>query len=126
MPANRAVRPSCTIAYATSGWMPTRTVSAPRKRAASAIPRSVRVANESITSSSVTSTITPRLRNWPTRVEQAVLQLPPVGIGDRGLNGRDQAFALLENRHRHRFCSLGRGGHAGSGQLPCSPLAAQR
>ena len=54
--------PSWTIANATSGWMPTITVSAPRSRVISAIPRSERETNESITSSDVTSTTIPRER----------------------------------------------------------------
>jgi len=55
------------MANATSGWIPTITVSAPRSRAMWAMSRSVRTANESITSNAVTSTMTPRARNFPTR-----------------------------------------------------------
>src|SRR4051812_28717829 len=58
--------PSCTIANATSGWIPTITVSAPRSRVMCAIPRSERETNESITSSAVTSTTIPRERKRPT------------------------------------------------------------
>src|SRR5438046_10065539 len=47
--------------------MPTITVSDPRSRAMWAMSRRVRTANESITSSAVTSTITPLARNRPTR-----------------------------------------------------------
>jgi hypothetical protein len=47
--------------------MPTITVSAPRSFAVYAIPRSVRVANESSTSSAVTSITTPRARTVPIR-----------------------------------------------------------
>ena len=54
--------PSWTIANATSGWMPTITVSAPRRRVIIAIPRSERETNESMTSSDVTSTMIPRER----------------------------------------------------------------
>src|SRR3989449_3591450 len=43
------------------------TVSAPRSRAMCAMSRSVRTANESMTSSAVTSTMTPRARKRPTR-----------------------------------------------------------
>ena len=50
------------MAKATSGWMPTITVSAPRSRVIIAIPRSERETNESITSSEVTSTMIPRER----------------------------------------------------------------
>jgi len=53
-------------AKATSGWIPTITVSAPRSRIMCAISRSVRDANESITSIAVTSTITARERNLTT------------------------------------------------------------
>src|SRR2546425_4095239 len=60
------VRPSCTIVKATSGWIPTMTVSAPRSRIMWAMSRSVREAKESITSMAVTSTITPRDRYLPT------------------------------------------------------------
>ena len=56
------VSPSWTIANATSGWMPTMTVSAPRKRIMWAIALNVRTAKESMTSSTVTSTMTPRER----------------------------------------------------------------
>ena len=59
--------PSCTIARATLGWMPTMTVSAPRRRNIAAVPRNVRVANESITSTAVTSITTPVERSLPTR-----------------------------------------------------------
>ena len=59
------VKPSCTMANATSGWMPTITVSAPRSLVMCAVSRSVRDANESMTSSAVTSTITPRERCLP-------------------------------------------------------------
>src|SRR5687768_14447581 len=58
--------PSWTIANATSGWIPTMTVSAPRSRVMCAIPRSERETNESITSSAVTSTMIPRDRKRPT------------------------------------------------------------
>ena len=51
---------------ATSGSMPTITVSAPRSLIICAMSRRVRLANESITSSAVTSTITPRERYRPT------------------------------------------------------------
>src|SRR5262245_54359030 len=54
------------MANATSGWMPTITVSAPRNRIMWAIPRSVRTAKESMTSSTVTSTMAPRDRYRPT------------------------------------------------------------
>ena len=50
------------MASATSGWMPTITVSAPRNRTICAMSRSMPVANESITSSAVTSMMTPRAR----------------------------------------------------------------
>src|SRR4051812_6515339 len=50
------------MANATSGWMPTITVSAPRRRVIIAIPRSERDTNESMTSSDVTSTMIPRER----------------------------------------------------------------
>jgi hypothetical protein len=60
-----SVRPGCTIENATSGWMPTITVSASRSRVVCAMPRSVRVANESITSSALTSITTPRERRRP-------------------------------------------------------------
>src|SRR4051794_4865632 len=50
------------MANATSGWMPTITVSAPRRRVIIAMPRSERETNESITSSEVTSTMIPRER----------------------------------------------------------------
>jgi hypothetical protein len=50
------------MANATSGWIPTITVSAPRRRVICAIPRSERDTNESITSSAVTSTMIPRER----------------------------------------------------------------
>ncbi len=51
-----------------------------------------------------------------------MLQIPPVGVGQGGLDGRYQAFALLENRNWHRFVSVrhpasrpriraGKGGH---------------
>src|SRR2546425_986037 len=43
------------------------TVSAPRSRAMCAMSRNVRTANESMTSSAVTSTMTPRARKRPTR-----------------------------------------------------------
>ena len=65
------VSPSCTIANATSGWIPTMTVSAPRRRVMWARSRRVRTANESITSSAVTSTMTPRARSLPTRSNSA-------------------------------------------------------
>src|SRR5258708_3108624 len=54
------------MAKATSGWIPTMTVSAPRRRIMCAISRSVREANESITSIAVTSTMTPRERCFTT------------------------------------------------------------
>jgi hypothetical protein len=57
--------PSETIAKATSGWIPTMTVSAPRSRAISAIVRSVRAPKESRTSSAATSMITPLDRCRP-------------------------------------------------------------
>src|SRR3990170_659410 len=58
--------PSCTMAKATSGWIPTITVSAPRSRIIEATSRRVREAKESSTSSAVTSTMTPRERYRPT------------------------------------------------------------
>src|SRR5205823_4361764 len=58
--------PSCTMANATSGWMPTITVVAPRSRVMWARVRSDRAANESMRSSAVTSTMMPRDRNLPT------------------------------------------------------------
>src|SRR5438128_1678746 len=61
-----SVSPSCTMVNATSGWMPTMTVSAPRNLSMWAMARSVRVAKESMTSSTVTSIITPRERYCPT------------------------------------------------------------
>src|SRR4051794_28447708 len=54
--------PSWTMANATSGWMPTMTVVAPRSRVIIAMPRSERETNESMTSSAVTSTMIPRDR----------------------------------------------------------------
>src|SRR5439155_11353930 len=60
------VRPSWTIANATSGWIPTMTVCAPRSRIMCAIARSVRTAKESITSRTVTSMMTPQERCFPT------------------------------------------------------------
>src|SRR5262245_23847150 len=57
-----SVEPSCTIENATSGWIPTTTVSAPRSAIISAMSRSVRQAKESMTSTAVTSTMTPRER----------------------------------------------------------------
>src|SRR2546425_7256648 len=59
-------RPSWTMANATSGWMPTMTVSAPRSLHTKAMVRSVRVAKESRTSTALTSMITPRDLNSPT------------------------------------------------------------
>src|SRR5437867_6032787 len=56
----------CTIANATSGWIPTITVSAPRSSTMCAMSRSVPVANESMTSSAVTSMLPPRERGRPT------------------------------------------------------------
>src|SRR5215211_6022272 len=53
------------MAKATSGWIPTMTVSAPRRRAIRARLRSVREANESRTSSAATSMMTPRDRQAP-------------------------------------------------------------
>src|SRR5690242_15683442 len=50
------------MANATSGWIPTITVSAPRSRVIMAIPRSERETKESMTSSDVTSTMIPRDR----------------------------------------------------------------
>ena len=66
--------PSSTMAKATSGWMPTITVSAPRSRAISAMLRSVREPKESRTSSAATSMITPRDRCWPICVDQVLLE----------------------------------------------------
>src|SRR5262245_54030921 len=57
--------------------MPTMTVSAPRSRIMYATSRRVRVANESITSSAVTSTMTPRARTlltWSTSVSRSCLR----------------------------------------------------
>src|SRR5690348_6286903 len=54
------------MAIATSGWMPTMTVRAPRSFVVSARACSVRVANESMTSSAVTSMTTPCERKRPT------------------------------------------------------------
>src|SRR5262245_22532712 len=54
------------MAKATSGWMPTMTVFAPRSRIMWATSLSVRVENESMTSSAVTSMMTPRERDFPT------------------------------------------------------------
>jgi hypothetical protein len=54
------------MASATSGSIPTITVSAPRSLIIVAMSRRIRLANESITSSAVTSTITPRERYRPT------------------------------------------------------------
>src|SRR5205085_3386861 len=51
--------PSWTMAKATSAWIPTMTVTAPRRSVMWAIVRSERAANESITSSAVTSTMMP-------------------------------------------------------------------
>jgi hypothetical protein len=53
------------MAKATSGWMPTTTVTAPRSRAISPMVRRVRAPKESSTSSAATSMITPRDRCWP-------------------------------------------------------------
>src|SRR3954451_25004936 len=50
------------MAKATSGWMPTITVVAPRSRVIIAMPRSERETNESMTSRAVTSTMMPRDR----------------------------------------------------------------
>ena len=50
------------MANATSGWIPTITVSAPRSRVMWAMLRSEREAKESITSSAVTSMMMPRER----------------------------------------------------------------
>src|ERR671916_1525557 len=58
-------RPRATIVNATSGWMPTSTVSAPRRRAISASERSVRAPKESSTSKAATSMMTPRARYCP-------------------------------------------------------------
>src|SRR5205085_1054338 len=66
------VKPSCTMAKATSGWIPTMTVSAPRKRIMWAISRKVREAKESMTSIAVTSTMTPRERNLTTCCTRAL------------------------------------------------------
>src|ERR1700674_817745 len=60
-----SVSPSCTIAKATSGWMPTMTVGAPRRRIMCEISSRVREANESMTSIAVTSTMTP-VDRWRT------------------------------------------------------------
>ena len=57
--------PRDTMAKATSGWMPTMTVTAPRSRAMSPMVRSVRAPKESRTSSAATSMITPRDRCCP-------------------------------------------------------------
>src|ERR687894_405939 len=57
--------PSCTSEKATSGCMPTTTVSAPRSSVMWAIVRNDRAANESITSSDVMSTMMPRDRYTP-------------------------------------------------------------
>src|SRR3954468_15400878 len=65
--------PSCTIAKATSGWMPTITVAAPRSRAISPMSRRVREAYESRTSRAATSTTTPRARSWPIRCTRSSL-----------------------------------------------------
>jgi hypothetical protein len=54
------------MATATSGWIPTITVSAPRSLAVSAISRSERATNESMTSSAATSMTIPRERCLPT------------------------------------------------------------
>src|SRR5690606_22705020 len=56
------VSPSCTMANATSGCMPTTTVSAPRSSVMWAMFRSDRAAKLSITSSAVMSTMIPRDR----------------------------------------------------------------
>src|SRR5918994_7186832 len=54
------------MAIATSGWIPTTRVRAPRSRALIAIPRSARATKESITSSAETSMMTLRNRWRPT------------------------------------------------------------
>src|SRR5574337_1943575 len=61
------LRPSWTIAKATSGCTPTITVCAPRSRVMCAIVRNDRAANESITSIAVTSTTMPCARDSFTR-----------------------------------------------------------
>jgi hypothetical protein len=50
------------MANATSGWTPTTTVSAPRRRVMCAMVRSDRAANESMRSRAVRSTMMPRAR----------------------------------------------------------------
>jgi len=64
--------------------------------------RNVRVANESITSNAVTSTITPRERNRMTLVDQRPAQLQKVRIRKRSLDGGDEKAPLFENWDFHR------------------------
>ena len=101
------VRPSSVIENATSGWIPTTTVLAPRSAVVSAMPRSVLVAKESITSSAETS-----MTKASDLLGELVSQSDQVIVGEGGLDAHDEHAALLEDRDRHRGPgseALGRG-----------------
>ena len=94
--------PSCTIANATSGWIPTITVSAPRRLVMWASVRNERAAKESMTSKR-RDVDDDALRPEPADLfHQVVLQPQRVAVAQRRLDRRDQVGALLEDRDGHR------------------------
>ena len=90
------------MANATSGWMPTMTVTAPRSRAISAMLRSVREPNESSTSSAATSMMTPRARCSADLVDQVVLEADHLRVVQGSVDRRDQVVALSQDRDERR------------------------
>ena len=93
------------MANATSGWMPTITVSAPRSRAISAMVRSVREPKESRTSRAATSMMTPRARCWPIWSMRSSLEPHHLRVVQGSVDRRDQVRPLSQDRDERRSWS---------------------